>query len=196
MHALYSGAGSGNVAPAFSANPINRSATVNVALSGQTLVGTATDANAGDALTFSKDSGATWLSVASNGTLSGTPTSTGTSTAVVRVTDQGGLSASTTLSFTVGGAGALPCDGLCTGAVTFSNVSYNSGNLGVAATCHQTSANLQAALCGNFAGARTFRVNNTQVSCSGTITLPAKRNGGYCFQASAGDYAWAYFATY
>jgi len=27
-------------------------------------------------------------------------------------------------------------------------------------------------------------------------SLPAKRNGGYCFQATAGDFAWAYFATF
>ena len=44
---------------------------------------------------------------------------------------------------------------------------------------------------------RTFRVNNELRTCNGgNITLPAKRNGGYCFQASTGDFAWAYFTTW
>jgi hypothetical protein len=52
-------------------------------------------------------------------------------------------------------------------------------------------------VCGNFASGRTFRVNGTAVTCSGgNIALPPKRNGGYCLQASSGDYPWAYFATW
>jgi hypothetical protein len=45
---------------------------------------------------------------------------------------------------------------------------------------------------------RTFSVNGTIVSCSGGnwSSLPAKRNGGYCLQSSAGNYAWAYFTTW
>ncbi|MGC4067137.1 MAG: hypothetical protein QM784_21355 [Polyangiaceae bacterium] len=50
--------------------------------------------------------------------------------------------------------------------------------------------------CGNFDVGRTFKINGTTVSCTGAATLPAKRNGGYCFQASAGTPAWAYFSTY
>jgi hypothetical protein len=30
----------------------------------------------------------------------------------------------------------------------------------------------------------------------GTITLPAEKNGGYCMQAGAGDYSYAYFTTF
>jgi len=51
-------------------------------------------------------------------------------------------------------------------------------------------------VCGNFATGRTLRVNDTLVSCGGNVTLPAKRNGGYCVQASAGDHPWAYFSTW
>lgn len=40
-----------------------------------TLSGSATDADAGDTLTYSKYSGPAWLTVAANGTLAGTPTS-------------------------------------------------------------------------------------------------------------------------
>ena len=60
---------------------------------------------------------------------------------------------------------------------------------------HETSANLQGLVCGNFASNRTFRINDTIINCSAPV-LPPKRNGGYCFQASAGDFAWAYFSTW
>jgi CubicO group peptidase (beta-lactamase class C family) len=96
-----------------------------------------------------------------------------------------------------GSGGTTPCDALCTGPVQFTSPSYHSGNLGTGATCHQTSANLAGANCGNFASGRTFKVNGTTVTCNNSnITLPAKRNGGYCFQASAGNHAWAYFSTW
>jgi hypothetical protein len=62
--------------------------------------------------------------------------------------------------------------------------------------CRETTANLAGANCGNFLAPRTFRVNNEVRTCGGNITLPAKRNGGYCFQATAGDFAWAYFSTW
>jgi hypothetical protein len=96
-----------------------------------------------------------------------------------------------------GGGGTAPCSDLCTNPIVFSSANFNSGNLGAAATCHQTVANLAGAVCGNFATGRTLRVNSVQVTCNnGNITLPAKRNGGYCFQASTGDFPWAYFATW
>jgi subtilisin family serine protease len=96
-----------------------------------------------------------------------------------------------------GGGSAAPCDGLCSPPTPFTGPNFNSGNLGTSATCHQTSAALSGANCGNFASGRTFSVNGTAVSCTGgNIPLPAPRNGGYCFRASAGDHAWAYFSTW
>jgi hypothetical protein len=82
--------------------------------------------------------------------------------------------------------------------VTFSAVNYQSGNLGTGATCHQTTASISSGNCGNFASTRTFRINGTQIACTGGnwSALPPKRNGGYCFQASSGDHAWAYFTTF
>ncbi|MGK3987427.1 fibronectin type III domain-containing protein [Sorangium sp. So ce136] len=244
-----------NRAPGFTLDPITRSATVNVTLSGQTLAGTAADPDLGDTLTYSKQSGASWLTVASDGTLSGTPPSAGLSTAVVRVTDQDGLFDTVELVFdvtdgtctpesdaqlcarlgagcgslsdvdncgaprsvsscgsctapeTCGGGGtpnecgdpggSTPCGGLCSSPVVFSTQSYHSGNLGTAATCHETTVNPQGLNCGNFATGRTFRVNGVLVTCNGAnATLPAKRNGGYCMQASAGNQPWAYFSTF
>jgi hypothetical protein len=94
-------------------------------------------------------------------------------------------------------AGNTPCAGLCTNPIVFSGPHYQSGNLGTAVTCHQTAANLASGNCGNFAPGRTFKINNTTMSCTGVnLTLPPKRNGGYCFQASAGNYPWAYFTTW
>jgi hypothetical protein len=242
-----------NAAPGFTFDPMTRTASVGVALTG-TLVGTAVDPNPSDTLTYSKQSGPTWLTVASNGALGGTPPSAGTFTATVRVTDQGGLFDSATLNITAGGSctpetdaafcarlaatcgtlsgtdncgaprtvtscgsctapqtcggGGTPnacgggstataCTDLCAGPVPFEGPNYNSGNLGTGAICRETTATLTGANCGNFASTRTFRVNNELRTCNGgNITLPPKRNGGYCFQASAGDFAWAYFATW
>jgi len=96
-----------------------------------------------------------------------------------------------------GGGASTACSGLCTTPTQFAGPNFSSGNLGTAATCFQTAANLSGANCGNFASGRTFRVNNVLVTCNGgNISLPAKRNGGYCFQASAGNYPWAYFTSW
>ncbi|WP_437336134.1 trypsin-like serine protease [Sorangium sp. So ce394] len=93
--------------------------------------------------------------------------------------------------------GTAPCSNLCTSPTAFAGPSYNSGNLGTGARCFETTANLTGANCGNFASGRTFSVNGTAVTCNGgNISLPAKRNGGYCFQASAGNQSWAYFSTW
>ncbi|MGC4088400.1 MAG: fibronectin type III domain-containing protein [Polyangiaceae bacterium] len=90
---------------------------------------------------------------------------------------------------------STPCTGLCSSPTVFTTQSYNSGNLGTAATCHQTTTSPVGLTCGNFASGRTFSINGTTINCA-SPTLPAKRNGGYCFQTSAGDYAWAYFSTW
>jgi hypothetical protein len=42
---------------------------------------------------------------------------------------------------------------------------------------------------------RTLKVNNTTMSCNGW-SLPAKRNGGYCIQVTAGTPNYAAFATW
>ena len=83
-----------NDAPVFAADPMNGgSATEDSAFSGS-LSGTASDVDAGDTLSYSKVSGPPWLSVASNGALSGTPgnSDVGPSSFTIRVTDSGGLS--------------------------------------------------------------------------------------------------------
>ncbi len=98
-----------------------------------------------------------------------------------------------TASVTVSG-GTTPCAGLCTGPVVFTSNNYQSGNLGTGATCHQTTANLYGGNCSNI-GSRTLKVNGTTMSCNGW-SLPAKRNGGYCIQVTAGTPSYTSFATW
>jgi hypothetical protein len=95
-------------------------------------------------------------------------------------------------------AGSSPCSGLCSNPTTFTGPSYNSGNLGTAAVCRQTTANLSGGNCGNFQSPRTLSINGTTMSCNGGnwSALPARRNGGYCFQTTSGNFAWAYFTTW
>lgn len=85
---------SANQAPVFNTNLIVLSdATRSVAYTGQTLSGSASDADL-HPLTFTKLNGPAWLSVAANGALSGTPgaATEGLNTFVVRVSDPSGAS--------------------------------------------------------------------------------------------------------
>jgi hypothetical protein len=88
-----------------------------------------------------------------------------------------------------------PCAAYCASPTVFTTTNYSSGNLGTGATCHETTANIVGANCGNM-GSRTFKVNGVTQTCTGNITLPAKVNGGYCFQATAGTPDYAYFGTW
>ena len=95
-----------NDAPVFTVNPIVAAgASEGVAYTGQTLAGQATDADAGDTITYSKVSGPAWLAVASNGALSGTPPAgtAGLNSFVVRATDSTSATADATLQITVTG---------------------------------------------------------------------------------------------
>lgn len=97
-----------NTPPAFISNPVNKpGATVGVAYVGS-LVGDATDADAGEVLTFSKVSGLAWLSVAGNGSLAGTPgaSDVGTNSWTVQVTDLANTSSQATLKIIVSAAPA------------------------------------------------------------------------------------------
>jgi hypothetical protein len=92
-----------NHPPVWAENPLSLpSAFTGVAYT-QTLAGSASDPDAGDTLTFSLVSGPAWVKVSSTGVVTGTPDGTvvGANSFVVAVTDQGGLSAQTTVNLTV-----------------------------------------------------------------------------------------------
>jgi hypothetical protein len=97
-----------NQAPAFTVDPFSKAnGTENSAYSGS-IAGDASDPES-DPMTFSKVSGPAWLSVASNGTLSGTPGAgdVGLNAFTVQVDATGG-SDTATLNITVDAAPALP----------------------------------------------------------------------------------------
>ena len=90
--------------PTFNTSPIVKAkASQDVAYTGQTLAGSATDYD-GDPITFAKVSGPAWLSIAASGALSGTPTAsdTFTNTWVVAASDGTGTNTAT-LQILVGG---------------------------------------------------------------------------------------------
>jgi hypothetical protein len=82
----------------------------------------------------------------------------------------------------------------------------HSGDLGTAATCHEVTGGAVAGIvCGNFAQPRELRVNDevwtfqdgTNWGCGMMPpTPPPLRNGGYCFETTAGNNSFAYFLTY
>jgi len=91
-----------NRAPAFVANPFTKPGLVAGQSYSGTIAGDASDPN-GDTITFSKISGPSWLGVAGNGALTGTPVSpnTGTNSFIVRATDPAGLFTTATMNLAV-----------------------------------------------------------------------------------------------
>jgi len=109
-----------NGAPYFLTNPFAEPDVVAGHSYASTIATNAADPNPGDSLTFAKISGPTWLNVAANGALSGSPASSdvGTNNYTVSVTDPGGLSASANMTVNVDPAPAI-----------FSTFSYQGGAL-------------------------------------------------------------------
>ena len=144
----------GYEAPVFTSNPIQffaaRDRPFSAALS-------ATDADPGDTLTYTKVSGPAWLNVAANGTLSGTPASTdaGTNLFVVRATDVAGLFGQTTLNILVAEAAIWlnPAGGSWADAANW--LGGASAN-GAAVTADFTSLDLGADATVTLDGARTL----------------------------------------
>jgi subtilisin family serine protease len=94
---------------------------------------------------------------------------------------------------------ASPCDGLCNNPtnITWSG-SFQSGNIGTGARCFQTTQLVQGGNCGNFAWPRTLKVNGVQKTCNNQnwASIPPARNGGWCVQTTAGNYAWAFITLW
>jgi hypothetical protein len=95
-----------NDAPTFDVDPINAANATEGAAYSDTIAGTASDIDVGDTLTYSKASGPAWLSVAANGTLSGTPGAgdVGANAFTVQVDDGNGGTDTATLNVTVDAA--------------------------------------------------------------------------------------------
>jgi autotransporter-associated beta strand protein len=89
-----------NDAPTFTTALSAADASQGQAYSGS-IAGTASDVDTGDTLTYSKASGPSWLNVAADGAISGTPTSAGINSFTIRITDAAGLFAEAPLSIQV-----------------------------------------------------------------------------------------------
>ena len=94
-----------NNAPVFTVDPMARSSAQSGVAYSDTIAGSATDADS-DPLTYSKVSGPAWLAVASDGTLSGTPSAgdVGANGWTVQVSDGNGGNNQATLNITVNSA--------------------------------------------------------------------------------------------
>ena len=129
-----------NDAPTFSTVP-NFNATQGVAFSGN-IAPYASDPDAGDSLTFSKVEGPSWLAVAANGALTGTPTSgdSGTQSVVVMATDSHGVASLVSFNIALpsvlgNGTWTADADGFWSDGLNWSgnfpaNGSGNSANFG------------------------------------------------------------------
>jgi cytidine deaminase len=94
-----------------------------------------------------------------------------------------------------GGSGTTPCASYCSGPTEMASQSDSLTNISTNAVCYETTYPVTGFNCGNMSG-RTFSVNGQTINCGGNMTLPAKVNGGYCFQMSAGGTSSAYFGTW
>lgn len=129
-----------NDAPIFTSDPIILTSVG----SGQTYINTiadsATDPDVGDTLSFSKLSGPTWLAVASNGVVSGTPAASdeGVNSWIVEVSDGNGGTDTTTLQIMVTTPPPQPATGAVpgNGATDVSLIVDLSWTVGAGATSH------------------------------------------------------------
>ena len=93
-----------------------------------------------------------------------------------------------------GSSSGTPCASFCSPDTVIATQSYGNSNIGTGAACYSTTFPISAMNCGNMTG-RTMSVNGTAIDCNNPV-LPAKVNGGYCFQATAGGYSYAYFGMW
>ncbi|HQF56474.1 MAG TPA: C25 family cysteine peptidase [Fibrobacteria bacterium] len=99
----------------------------------------------------------------------------------IRAVNAGGSSAPTAQIAVTPGL-AEPCS-------PATSVTNNTGNFNTTGkACYKTTQNISGWGCSSFDG-RTVKVNGVRVSCGGA--LPAKTNGAYYFDVSAGTYSWA-----
>lgn len=117
--------------PVWNVSPIEESGIAGRPFSG-TLAGQATDPNL-DPITYSKDTGPAWLVVATNGTLSGTPVSTGTNVFTVLADDGNTTPSTNTLNIAVE-AGLPPVwtTNVIQGADGMAGIAYNGTLAGLA----------------------------------------------------------------
>ncbi|BCU76587.1 hypothetical protein llg_13020 [Luteolibacter sp. LG18] len=163
-----------NNAPVFASTTITGNAgTQNVAYSG-TLAGTATDADAGDTITFSKVEGPAWLTVAANGALTGTPSY-----------DEGGLQQFLVLATDTTGASAYAVLNITLPSVNGNGI-WTSDTSGLWSEVAKWNGSFPANGTGNTANFSTLNIGADR-----TVTLDASRTiGNLQFGDTGGAESW------
>jgi hypothetical protein len=102
-----------NDAPVFAADPVTGSGATEDTAYSMTLAGSASDVDAGDTMTYSKVSGPAWLTVAPDGSVSGTPGNgdVGPNSFTVQATDAAGAYDEAVLNLTVANVNDAPAFG-------------------------------------------------------------------------------------
>ena len=137
-----------NSPPAFSTNLIVRPSASEAVAYSNNIIGLATDPDAGDTLTYGKTFGPAWLSVSTNGILTGTPgaADAGTNYFTVRATDAAGASAFSLVAIYVSviatnGVWITDGDGLWS---TYTNWSNGAVGNGIGQTADFSTINITA----------------------------------------------------
>lgn len=149
--------------------------------------------------TWTKVSGPGTVSFADPTALATTATFSAPGSYTLRLTASDGAASSNDDVVIKVSGGDDPCAGICANPINFSiSNRYQSGPLSTGARCYQTTSPIRGGKCGFFASPRTLQVNGTVEPCTGDAwsTIPAKVNGGYCIQISAGRYPYAYFSAW
>lgn len=193
-----------NDAPVFTIDPILKAdASQGAAYTGQSLAGSATDADAGDTFTYSKVSGPAWLVVAANGALTGTPPSgsSGLNTFIVRVTDASSATDDAELRINVPGL-PLPWTngdigtGMLAGSATFSTGTFTEAGSGaMGGTSDRLNFTYQTLSGDGEIIARISSLQNTGTSSRVGVmirdTLATNSRMVFMGLASTGSYRWA-----
>jgi len=168
-----------NQPPQFTNAVLTRAGGTEASAYSGTIAGTAISTNVGDTLSYSKGVGPAWLSVAANGTLSGTPTSGdgGTNYFTVCVSDTAGQNSYAVLAIPVTiltGSGTWTADA----STNWSQTTSWSGNQ-VASGTNQTA---------------DFSTIN--ITANRTVTLDSSRTIGYLkFSDTSGSQSWTLAAS-
>lgn len=189
---------SSNMAPAFGSSPlVVGSAKETVAYLNQTLAGKVTNIERGDTITYSKISGPSWLTVAPNGALAGTPPpgSVGLNTFVVRATNSNLLTTGATLEIPVTGMPLLWTRanvgrGMLAGSTAFKARTFRQSGSGLLGTTRdQLSYNYQTLVGDGGIKANVGNLQNTgnQSSVGVMIRSNLGANSAYVFMGMSGE---------
>ena len=163
-----------NTPPAFTNSVLVRGTGTEGILYSSTIAGAATDADPGDTFTYTKATGAAWLSIAANGVMTGTPTSAdgGTNYFSVRVTDAAGMSGYALMSIVL--------TTLTASGTWVSDASANWSETG------RWTGNIVASGAGQSANFSTINITANR-----TVTLDTSRSlGTLRFSDTSGAQAW------